>query len=382
MQKRFQKINVCTKCILDSTVADIWFDDKGLCKYCKIHDEMEKMHKLGPETGEKLKILIEKIKKEGKRKKYDCIAGVSGGRDSTFTLYTAVQLGLRPLAVHFDNGWNTDISVRNIKNACKKLNVDLYTLVADWEEFKDLQVAFLKSSTPDADIPSDYAIYSVLFHVANKEGIKYILNGHSFRTEGTVPISWTYMDPLYVKDVHKKFGKIKKIRSFPHMCFIKLQYYIWIKGIREIRLLEYIDYNKNKVDEILKKELDWEYYGGHHHENHYTKFFQSYYLPVKFGIDKRKVELSALIRSGQISREEALQEINNHPYEYDLENVKYVLNKLGLNDKEWQQIMKAPIKSHDDFKTLLPYIHFLKKPVYFASKMKIIPQILYLKYAR
>ena len=291
-------------------------------------------------------------------------------------------MGLRPLAVHFDNGWNSDIAVRNIKNACKKLEVDFHTIVADWEEFKDLQVSFLKSSTPDADIPTDYAIYSVLYYMANKEGVKYILNGHSFRTEGTSPISWTYMDPLYVKDVHRKFGKIKKIKSFPHMSVANLQYYIWIKKIREFRLMEYIDYNKKAVDQVLKNELDWEYYGGHHHENHYTKFFQSYYLPAKFGIDKRKLELSALIRSGQLSRKEALSVIESSHYEYEQETIDYALNKLDITSKEWEEIMKAPIKSHNDYKTLLPYIKFLHSPIRIATDMNVLPKILYLKYAK
>ena len=374
--------NICKRCILDTTVHDIWFDESGECKYCKIHDELDKIHPLGPGLEIELDQMINKIKKAGKNKSYDCIVGLSGGRDSTYTLLKAKQLGLRPLAVHFDNGWNTDISVSNIKKACEKLDVDLFTVVADWEEFKDLQVAFLKSSTPDADIPTDYAIYSVLYNIANKEGIKYILNGHSFRTEGTSPISWTYMDPLYVNNVHKKFGKIKKITSFAHMSVLKLQYYIWVRGIREFRLMEFIDYNKKKVDVILKDELDWEYYGGHHHENHYTKFFQSYYLPKKFNIDKRKTELSALIRSGQIDREEALNEIQSHPYHFDQETVDYAINKLDISPKKWDEIMNMPIKSHNDYKTLLPLIRTMKMPIKLATKMKVLPKILYLKYAR
>lgn len=372
----------CTRCILDVTVNDIWFDEQGECKYCKIHDELEKAHPLGPNLVIELDKKIAKIKKAGIKKRYDCIVGVSGGRDSTYTLLTAKKFGLRPLAVHFDNGWNTDISVRNIKKACEKLDVDLYTIVADWEEFKDLQVSFLKSSTPDADIPTDYAIYSVLYDVANKEGVKYILNGHSFRTEGTSPISWTYMDPLYVKDVHKKFGKIKRIKSFPHMTVAKLQYFIWLKGIREFRLMEFIDYNKKKVDVVLKKELDWEYYGGHHHENHYTKFFQSYYLPQKFNIDKRKTELSALIRSGQITREEALAEIEASPYHFEQTTVDYAINKLDISQKEWDIIMNTEIKSHDNYKTLLPFIKVMKWPIKIATQMNVLPKILYLKYAR
>ncbi len=376
------KTKICVRCILDTTIKDIWFDGHGECKYCKIHNELEKKHPMGPSLTKELDEMVLKIKKFGKNKKYNCIAGVSGGRDSTYVLLTAKKLGLNPLAVHFDNGWNSDISVRNIKKACEKLDIDLYTVVADWEEFKDLQISFLKSSTPDADIPTDYAIYSVLYDVANKEGVKYILNGHSFRTEGTSPISWTYMDPLYVKDVHRKFGKINKIKSFPHMTLAKLQYFIWAKGIREFRLMEFIDYNKKKVDKVLTEELDWEYYGGHHHENHYTKFFQSYYLPKKFNIDKRKTELSALVRSGQMKRKDAIAEVSASSYHFEQETVSYVINKLGISSEEWEEIMNMPIKSHDDYRTLLPLIRSMKWPIKIATQMKVLPHILYLKYAK
>ncbi len=376
------KTNICSRCILDNTVSDIWFDENGVCKYCHIHDAMNKQHPLGQELDKELSEIVDKIKKAGKNKKYDCICGVSGGRDSTYMLLTAVRLGLRPLAVHFDNGWNSNISVSNIKKACDKLSIDLHTVVADWEEFKDLQISFLKASVPDADIPTDFAIYSVLYDIANKEGIKFILNGHSFRTEGTSPISWTYMDPLYVKSVYKKFGKNKKIISFPHMSLLKHQYYIWIKRIREVRLMEFIDYKKKEVDVVLEKELEWQYYGGHHHENIFTKFFQSYYLPQKFNIDKRKIELSALIRTGQITKEKAIQEIESAPYHFDEEVVKYAINKLGLSQYEWDEIMKSPIISHNNFTTLLPLIRLLKFPIKIATKFKLIPSILYLKYAR
>jgi hypothetical protein len=189
------------------------------------------------------------------------------------------------------------------------------------------------------------------------------------------------MDPLYVRSVHKQFGKIKKVKSFPHMTLLKLQFYIWVKGIREIRLMEHIQYNKISVDKELIEVLGWEYYGGHHHENLYTKFFQSYYLPEKFAIDKRKTELSALVRSGQMTREEALKIIETNPYHFDLNLVKYTLSKLGLSDKEWKIIMNSPNKTHDDYRTLLPLIRTLRGLIKIAVKLKILPQILYLKYA-
>jgi len=373
------KMKICTRCVLDETVNDIWFDENGVCKYCHIHDEMEKRHPFAI-IDKELKLIVDKIKLDGSGKQYDCIAGVSGGRDSTYTLLKAKELGLRPLAVHFDNGWNSDIAVSNIKKATDRLGIDLYTVVADWEEFKDLQVSFLKASVPDADIPTDYAIYSVLYDVAAKEGIKYILNGHSFRTEGTSPISWTYMDGRYVKDVHRRYGR-GEVHSFPVMMLLKLLYFIFIKRIREVRILEYVDYRKKVVDQELSEKLDWVYYGGHHHENLFTKFFQSYLLPSKFNIDKRKTELSALVRTGQVSREKALKEITGSEYHYEQEVVDYAISKLGISREQWEKIYTTPIRSHDDYHTYLPMIRLLKFPIKIACKLKLLPHILYLKYA-
>jgi len=375
------KHKVCTKCLLDTTVKDIWFDTEGICKYCYIYDELNSNFPLNHNLSHRLDEIVRKIKQKGKRAKYDCVVGLSGGRDSTYTLYKAVSLGLKPLAVHFDNGWNTEISIKNIKNACETLDVELYTVVADWEEFRKLQLAFLHASTPDADIPTDYAIYSILYNVAAKENIKFILNGHSFRTEGTSPISWTYMDPIYVKDVLRKHGEIRKVKSFSMMSFVRLQYYIWLRGIREVRLLEYIDYVKKDVDVILENELSWRYYGGHHHENSFTKFFQSYYLPVKFDIDKRKTELSAMIRSGHIKRNSAI-ELLSEKYKYDSSDISFALKKLQITSDEWNVIMNNEIKSHQDFKTLLSVIKALKWPLNIITKLGILPRILYLKYAK
>lgn len=370
----------CSRCVLDTTVADIWFDADGVCNYCHIHDEMDKLHPTATRQ-EDLQRIVERIKRDGRGQRYDCIVGVSGGRDSTYTLLMAKRLGLRPLAVHFDNGWNSDVAVRNIRQSTTILGVDLHTVVADWEEFKDLQRAFLKASVPDADIPTDYAIYSVLYSTAAAEGIRYILNGHSFRTEGTSPISWTYMDGRYVKDVHRKFGR-GVVRSFRVLMTPYLLYCSLVRRIREVRLLEYIDYNKRTVDAELARELNWAYYGGHHHENVFTRFFQSYLLPTKFGIDKRKTELSALIRSGQMGRTEAIAELEATEYEYDQSVVNYAVSKLGWTPQEWETVFRLPRQSHDDFDTYLPLIRRLRWPIRVACRLKILPHILYLKYAR
>ena len=271
-----QKIG--SRCISDTTISVIRSDERGVYNFCKIHDEMEKNLPLSELGQQKLNQLIEEIKANGKNKDYDCIVGVSGWRDSTYTLYTAVKLGLRPLAVHFDNGWNSEIAVSNIKKATTKLDVDLHTVVADWEEFNDLQLSFLKASVPDAEIPTDYVIISVLYQMAAEIGVNYILSGHSFRTEGISHQGWTYMDGRYVKSVHRKFGKAE-LKSFPILSLSKLVYYVAIKRIKYTYLLEHRDYNQEQVGKILKKELDWVYYGGHHHENIYPHFFPILHVP-------------------------------------------------------------------------------------------------------
>lgn len=369
---------ICSRCILDTTVPDIHFDKDGVCNYCKIHDELEKAHPLTEEGERYFQSLINKIKQDGKGKEYDCVVGVSGGRDSTYTLYVAVEMGLRPLAVHFDNGWNSDLAVSNIKNVTDKLGVDLYTHVADWEEFKDLQISFLKASVSDAEVPTDYAILSVLYKVAHENGINYIFNGHSFRTEGVAPIGWTYMDGRYIRTIQRQFGTLP-LTSFPIMSLTDLLYYTFVKRIQVINVPEYIEYEHEKVGRILESQVGWKYYGGHHHESLYTVFFQSYYLPQKFDIDKRKLEYSALIRSGQMTRKSALEEIKT-PYPYDKEIVDYTISKLGLSKEEFNEIMAAKPRSFKDYPSYYPIIKSCGYPIKLACNLNLLPPIFYEKY--
>ena len=221
---------ICTRCIMDDSVIGISFDKKGVCIFCHMHDELDKKFPMNENTDHSLRQIINKIKKSGKNSTYDCIVGVSGGKDSSYTLVRVVELGLRPLVVHFDNGWNSNLAVQNIKNLCEKLKVDLHTHVADWEEFRDLQRSFLFASVPDGEVPTDFVITSVLTQLASKERIKYIIQGNTFRTEGTTPLSWTYQDPKYIRCIHKKFGK-KKIKSFPIMNISQFLYYSFIKRV-------------------------------------------------------------------------------------------------------------------------------------------------------
>ncbi len=376
---QYKASKICSRCLMDDTVPGITFDENEECTFCKIHDDLESKHPLNSETPEKLNELVSKIKKDGKRKEYDCIVGVSGGRDSTYTLYNAVKLGLRPLAVHFDNGWNSEIAVQNIKNACEILNVDLYTHVADWEEFKDLQRSFLFASVPDAEVPTDWIIFSVLFEQAAKYKVKYIIHGHSFRTEGTTPLTWTYMDGKYVRDVQKRFGTLKP-KSFPNMNMFKYVYYSFIKKVRQIRILYYLPYNEKEVLSILEEKLGWRNYGDKHHESKYTAFFQAYILTRKFNIDKRKLHYSAKVRNGQLTREEALEVIKKDPYSDGKEALDYCLKKLDLSYEDFEKIMDSPVKSFKDYKSYFPLVKTLKAPILWGNKIGIVPDTVYKKF--
>ena len=376
---KYQATKVCARCIMDDTIKGIIFDENGICTFCHIHDELEKSFPMNADTPKHLQKIVDKIKRDGKGKKYDCILGVSGGRDSTYTLYSAVKLGLRPLAVHFDNGWNSDYAVQNIKNACNKLNVDLYTHVADWEEFKDMQRAFLEASVPDAEVPTDWVIFSVLFREAAREGVKYIIQGHSFRTEGTTPLTWTYMDGKYVNYIHKKFGK-KKIKSFPVMSMIDYLYYTFIRRIRQVRMLYYLPYNEEEILEKLTREVGWQSYGGKHHESKYTGFFQSFILTRKFNIDKRKLHYSALLRNGQMTREEALAKVQKDPYDGGKATLDYCLKKLDYTHEEFEAIMNEKPKLFLDYKSYYSLVRKMEKPILWGTKVGIIPDTVYRKF--
>jgi N-acetyl sugar amidotransferase len=376
---KYSANKLCTRCIMDDSVPGIGFDKNGVCTFCQIHDELEISYPLNDETPKRLQEIVNTIKKSGKGKKYDCIVGISGGKDSSFTLVKTVELGLRPLAVHFDNGWNSDLAVQNIKNLCKVLKLDLYTHVADWNEFKDLQNSFLRASVPDGEVPTDWVITSVLYNVASKERVKYIIGGNSFRTEGTTPLSWTYQDPLYIKSLQRKFGKMK-LSSFPIMSASSFLYFSIVKRIKWIRLLYYLPYNESDAVDYLKQYYNWKNYGGKHFESTYTKFYQSYILPRKFSIDKRRLHYSALIRSNQLDREKALELVKMDPYSGGNELIEYNLKKLDISFQEFEEIMNSQVKSFRDYPSYYNYILKLKKPLLFLNKLNMVPDVILKKY--
>lgn len=360
MAKDYQ---ICTRCVMDTSDPNILFDNKGVCNHCYTHETEMRKKILSGVIGEKtLKEIVDKIKKKNKHKKYDCVIGVSGGVDSTYVAYKVIELGLRPLAVHLDNGWDSELAIKNVENICRKLNIDLHTIVLDWEEFKDLQISFLKASTPDSEIPSDHAIVVSMISTAKMISVKHILTGYNVRTETHLPTEWSqgHFDWGYIKNIHKKFGS-KKIKTFPHLSFRHLLFPTYLNNF--INILNYIDYSKKDAMPILERELGWRYYGGKHYESIYTRWFQGYWLPMKFGYDKRRSHLSSLVCAGEMTRAEALEALvkESYPVELQREDTAYVLKKFNLTEGQLEELLKSPRKSYWDYS---PYGRIYKTLLY------------------
>lgn len=361
----------CTMSVMDNIAdPDIKFDANGICNYYFEYKELEDRLVFKGETGrQKLDNLISNIKKDGLNKKYDCVTGISGGIDSSYLVYMAKEWGLRPLIVHFDNGWNTEIAVSNINNIIKYTGFDLYTIVVDWNEFKDLQLAYLNASVVDIEVPTDHAISGTLQRLAAKYNIKYILSGNNIVTEAILPDSWIFNknDRQNLLNIHKKFGKLP-LKTYP--LFGPKEQYIYghIKGVHTVKPLNYIDYNKNFAKNLIATEMSWQDYGGKHYESVFTKFYQAYILPEKFKIDKRKAHLSNLIFSGQLTKEDALRQLDEPLYGVDeLRNDKeYVLKKFGLTELDFEELMRRPRVEHQVYgvqqhlSEKYPFLKFLK----------------------
>lgn len=360
----------CTRTVMDNIAdPDITFDENGVCNYYYEYQQAAANDLLPPAQAEaRLKKLVAEIKKQGEGKRYDCLIGLSGGVDSTYVAYLVTQLGLRPLAVHLDNGWNSELAVKNIENIVTRLGIDLYTLVVNWEEFKDIQLSYLKASVVDIEVVSDHAIFATMYKLAKEKNIGYIISGTNIVTEYIMPPSWLYskMDFANLADIHRKYGSVK-LSTYPTFGFLKYVYYSGVLKLKPISILNYVPYNKQHVKEVITKELDWRDYGGKHYESIFTKFYQAYILPEKFKIDKRKAHLSTLICSGQMTREAALEELKSPLYPPDelAQDKTFVLKKLGLTQAEFATIMNTPRKSHQAFRSDLElkarYMRFLKR---------------------
>ncbi|NMC81175.1 MAG: N-acetyl sugar amidotransferase [Chloroflexi bacterium] len=369
----------CTRCLYDETVPGITFDEQGVCNYCHMHDRLEQEYPTGEEGQKRLQALADKIRYEGRRNKlYDVIVGVSGGCDSSYMLYLAKQLGLRPLAVHFDNTWDSTVAVENIHDVLEKLDVDLYTYVVDNKEYDDIYRSFLKAGLPDVEAPTDIGLAVTLNQAAEKFGIKYIFEGHSFRTEGIAPLGWIYMDGKYIQTVQRQFGTYP-LKTYPNMLLPDFLKWTAVLGIKKIRPLYYVDYVKKDAMALLSRELGWEWYGGHHLENRFTAFWHTYFMPQRYGIDTRLLGHAALVRSGQMTREQGL-ELISQPQTYDPELVEMVKKRLGFSDEEFDAIMHLPKKTYRDFKTYKQTFERLSWLFWILYKLDRVPKSFYIKY--
>jgi N-acetyl sugar amidotransferase len=373
----------CKISVMD-TIADdnITFDENGISNYYYEYKNAEAQYVIKGSEGQKqLKKIADTIITAGKGQPYDCIIGLSGGVDSTYVALIAKKLGLRPLAIHFDNGWNSELAVMNIENIVNKLKFDLFTYVINWEEFKDLQIAYLKASVVDIEAITDHAILATMYRLAGEKNIKYIISGTNIQTEQTLPKSWVFSksDHINIKSIHKAYGSIP-LKTFPFLDTKVKRYFQQIKNISSFSLLNYMDYNKSLVKEIIQKELDWRDYGGKHYESIWTRFYQGFILPKKFNIDKRKAHLSDLIFSGQITKEVAVEELKKpiyDPVQLKLD-YEFVLKKLGLTENEFEAIMQIPPRSHYYFdyeKSIVeryPFLRSVKKIYRFFVRQKMI----------
>jgi N-acetyl sugar amidotransferase len=375
-QRNYQ---ACTRCIMD-TVADrtISFDSAGLCHHCLRYDELVDGRRLRGEHGRQaLQLLVDKIKAAGRGREYDCLIGVSGGVDSTYVAWLVKQHGLRPLAVHFDNGWNSELATKNVERVLRNLGIDLHTHVVDWDEFRDLQLSFLKGSTPDGEIPTDHAIGALLWKEAARRGIRHIISGMNFATESISVPDWSYghSDRRYILDVHRRFGSVK-LKTYPRFSLAYLFYANIVRRVRIVSILNYADYDKEQAMQLLRTQLGWKDYGGKHHESIYTRFYQGYILPRKFGIDKRYGHLSDLINAGQVTRAQALAEMARPPYAEDLQqqDLAYVTKKLRLSPQQFEDIMRAPVKTFRDYRNLYGVVQLLRNSVNYLRKHRLYPR--------
>lgn len=371
---------ICSRCIYDNKVSRISFDGDGVCNYCKLSDAIKEQYGTGTEKGAAaLQQILAQLKAEGKNKPYDCVVGVSGGTDSSYLLAKAVAWGLRPLAVHFDNTWNSAIATENIRKLTTALGVDLETYVVDNKEMDDLTRAFFLSGVPELDCPTDIALAEVLYRYAAKYRVRYILEGHSFITEGISPMGTNYFDGKYIQDIYRRYGRGKRLKTFPNMRFFSFLKWTALKRIKKIRPLWYIAYTKEEAREFLTSRFQWQYYGGHHLENRLSAFTYTVYKPVKFGIDDRNWSLSAAARNNLLPRQEALALYRQPVCDAD-ELETYFQKRTGLAPDEYKSVLNGEKKTYRDFKTYKKRFEWLRPLFYLLAKANLVPFSFYLKY--
>ena len=352
-----QGYNICSNCVMDTSDSKITFDQNGVCDHCSdFFDNVKPNWQPNSQGLEKLNNIVKDIQKSGKNNDFDCLLGLSGGVDSSYMLHLAVKkLGLRPLVFHVDGGWNSELAVHNINVLIDKLGLDLYTEVINWEEMRDFQLAFFKSGTPHIDIPQDHAFIATLYNFADKYNIKYILNGGNISTECVRnPMEWLYYgtDMLFIKDIIKRFGKVK-METYPFSSIFRHKLYLrHIKGVKVIKPLNYMPYVKEDALKLLEEEYEWKPYPQKHFESRFTKFYEGYWLPERFGFDTRRVQYSSLILTEQMKRDEALEKLKSPAYNQETINdeFEYIATKLRISPEELKEYFNMPKKFYWDYK--------------------------------
>ncbi|MBS2034807.1 N-acetyl sugar amidotransferase [bacterium] len=350
-------MQICTRCVMDTTDPEIRFDRNGVCSHClNFEQNVRPRWHPGDEVGQRmLDEMVARIKETQKDKEYDAIIGISGGVDSSYLAYWATRLaGLRLLAVHVDAGWNSELAVQNIERIVRNLGIELYTHVVDWEAVRDVQLAFFRAGVANQDTPQDHAFFAALYQFATENQIKYVLHGSNLATESVLPFAWGHdpMDTDQITDICKRFGA-PAFDRFPLVSFYRYYiYYPFIRRMKVMRPLDFMDYSKEKAIELLEKEFGWKYYGGKHYESRFTKFFQGYWLPQKFSFDKRKAHLSSMILSGQITRAEALEQLATPSYDEATwkQDAEFIAKKLEISVDEFLSLMSQPNRHFTDYK--------------------------------
>ncbi|MGD9646571.1 MAG: N-acetyl sugar amidotransferase [Pirellulales bacterium] len=372
------KGQLCHRCVMDTSIPGVQLDAEGVCNHCHIHDRLNEMFPLGKEGERRLQQFVDRIKRDGRGKPIDCVVGLSGGRDTCYCLYKCKELGLRPLAVHFDNGWDSDIAKNNIRKICSGLDVELHTIIADWEESRELTNCTIRASLPYIDLTDDIGIVHALYSTADKEGVRWIIHSHSFRCEGINPLLWNYMDGRFVRHLVKRFCRIP-LKHFKNVDLRNFLYWVFIKRIKVFTMTNYYQDTGDEIDEMLKRDFGWENTGGWHFDNEIFGL-QCYYSRHKFGIDWRVVELSALVREQQMTREAALAELAELPAIERKEIVDYALKKQGISQAEWAEIMAAPPKFFTDYPSYYPVLKAIRLPIKALCRLNILPPHAYEKY--
>lgn len=370
---------ICKRCIYDDSVPNISFDGEGVCNYCRQIEALEAEYPTGREGEARMQKLVDEMKAAGRGKKYDAVIGVSGGCDSSYLVHQMKEVyGLRLLAAHFDNTWNSTIATENIHNVLEKLGVDLFTIVVDNKEYDDIYRSFFKAGVKDLETPTDIGLATTLYRAAEKFGIKYMIEGHSFRTEGVAPLGWIYMDGKYIESVHRQFGRVP-MKSFPNLWLRDQLKWMLFGGIKKIRPLYYLDYDKEAAKKLLTEKYGWQWYGGHHLENRFTAFYHSYFLPTRWNIDFRIAGYSAYCRNGWMTREEALHLMNEPPH-IEAGLVDFVKKRLGFSEEEFERLMTMPKKTYKDYVTYKKTFERMRPFFWVMYKMDLIPKSFYMKY--